>query len=166
MQHRQAILQGLLALTLCLPAAAQATWHVDRNAQAPGLGTADQPFRTLRYAAAYCLGRIGSPAASPAVERLAKLAEADDPMLATVAIWAALQIEPDNQSRFEQAIPMLTTALEAEMQTVRLEAAIALGDLGSRAKTAIPALELLAEDDPIRGIRDAARQSLRKIRGS
>jgi len=60
----------------------------------------------------------------------------------------------------------LTTALEAEMQTVRLEAAIALGDLGSRAKTAIPALELLAEDDPIRGIRDAARQSLRKIRGS
>ncbi len=154
--------EAILALAAIGPPAAAA---VDRLLPLLEESAAGQAS-ALRYAAAYCLGRIGSPAASPAVERLAKLAEADDPMLATVAIWAALQIEPDNQSRFEQAIPMLTTALEAEMQTVRLEAAIALGDLGSRAKTAIPALELLAEDDPIRGIRDAARQSLRKIRGS
>jgi len=126
--------------------------------------SADGQASAVRYATAYCLGRIGAPAATPAVEYLAKLAESDDQMLATVAVWAALQIEPDNQSRFEQAVPMLTAALEADTQTVRLEAAIALGDLGSRAKEAIPALELLAEDDPIRSIRDAARQSLRKIR--
>ncbi|NDH94292.1 MAG: HEAT repeat domain-containing protein [Planctomycetia bacterium] len=87
-------------------------------------------------------------------------------MLSTVAIWAALQIEPENQKRFERAIPLLTAALEAESQTVRLEAAIALGDLGNKAETAVPALELLAEDDPIRSIRDAARQSLGKIRGN
>jgi HEAT repeat protein len=120
----------------------------------------------LRYAAAYCLGRIGAPAASPAVEKLAKLADSEDLMLSTVAIWAALQIEPENQKRFERAIPLLTAALEAESQTVRLEAAIALGDLGNRAETAVPALELVAEDDPIRSIRDAARQSLGKIRGN
>ena len=125
----------------------------------------DDQSRGVRYAAAYCLGRIGAPAAKPALERLAELAESDDQMLSTVAIWASLQIEPENQERFKQAVPKLTMALQADSQTVRLEAAIALGDLGSRAKDAEPALELLAEDDPIRNIRDAAREALRKIRG-
>jgi len=160
------ISEAILALAAIGPPAGAAFDRLLPLLEEPAAGTADDQASGLRYAAAYCLGRIGAPVALPAVERLAALAESDDLMLATVAIWAALQIDPEDQQRFERAIPMLTAALEAESQTVRLEAAIALGDLGSRADTAVPALELLAEDDPIRSIRDAARQSLRKIRGS
>ena len=50
------------------------------------------------------------------------------------------------------------------MQTVRLEATIALGDLGPQAKDAVPAIELVSEDDPVRTIRLAAQQALEKIR--
>ena len=158
--------EAILALAAIGPPAGTAVDRLLPLLEESPAETTEAGGEGLRYAAAYCLGRIGAPAALPAAERLAKLADSEDSMLSTVAIWAALQIEPENQQRFERAIPLLTAALEAESQTVRLEAAIALGDLGSRAETAVPALELLAEDDPIRSIRDAARQSLRKIRGS
>ncbi|MEY3033068.1 MAG: hypothetical protein RLZZ622_1543 [Planctomycetota bacterium] len=158
--------EAILALAAIGPPAGSAVDRLVPLLDQSADETAEEQGGGLRYAAAYCLGRIGAPAASPAVERLAKLAESEDLMLSTVAIWAALQIEPENQKRFERAIPLLTAALEAESQTVRLEAAIALGDLGNKAETAVPALELLAEDDPIRSIRDAARQSLGKIRGN
>ena len=120
----------------------------------------------LRYAAIYGLGRIGRPAAVPAVESLVSRSKSSDVMEATLATWAALQIDPENQERFAEAVPLLTGALESESQTVRLEAAVALGDLGGKAADALPALELVAEDDPIASIRTAAQQSLRKIRGS
>ncbi len=117
----------------------------------------------LHYAAAYCLGRIGSPGAMKALPRLKELSESSDGMQATVAIWAVLQITPNDQEQFENAVPLLTAALASEEQTVRLEAIIALGDLGSRAKDAVPAIELISEDDPVRTIRLAAQQALEKI---
>ena len=117
----------------------------------------------LHYAAAYCLGRIGSPGAMKALPRLKELSESSDGMQATVAIWAVLQITPNDQEQFENAVPLLTAALTSEEQTVRLEAIIALGDLGSRAKDAVPAIELVSEDDPVRTIRLAAQQALEKI---
>ena len=46
---------------------------------------------------------------------------------------------------------------------MRLEAAVALGEIGPAAKTALPMLELLAEDDPSRLVRDAAAEAVRKI---
>jgi HEAT repeat protein len=60
-------------------------------------------------------------------------------------------------------VPLLAKGLESESQTVRLEAAVALGDLGPNAAAAAAALELVAEDDPIADIRAAARQALAKI---
>ncbi|GAG30847.1 unnamed protein product, partial [marine sediment metagenome] len=124
----------------------------------------DEVETRLHYAAAYCLGRIGSPAAKKALPRLKELSASPDGMQATVAIWAVLQIAPDDQEQFENAIPLLTEALTSEEQTVRLEATIALGDLGSQAKDAVPAIELVSEDDPVRMIRLAAQQALEKIR--
>ena len=117
----------------------------------------------LHYAAAYCLGRIGSPGAMKALPRLKELSVSSDGMQATVAIWAVLQITPDDQEQFENAVPLLTEALASEVQTIRLEATIALGDLGPRAKDAVPAIELVSEDDPVRTIRLAAQQALEKI---
>ena len=126
-------------------------------------GTHEDETR-LQYAAAYCLGRIGSPAAKKALPRLKELSASSDGMQATVAIWAVLQITPDDQEQFENAVPLLIEALTSEVQTVRLEAAIVLGDLGPQAKDAVPAIELVSEDDPVRTIRLAAQQALEKIR--
>lgn len=116
-----------------------------------------------RYAAAYALGRIG-PAAAAAAPALRELAQSQDEMLAAVATWAALKIKPDDASHFEAAIPLLRRALRGDRELVRLEAAVALGDIGPAAVSAIPILELVAEDDPVKEVRAAAAAALAKIR--
>ena len=120
----------------------------------------------LHYAVAYCLGRIGSPAARKALPRLKEPSGSSDPMQATVAIWAVLQITPNDEEQFKNAVPLLTEALNSDVQAVRLEATIALGDLGPSARDAVPAIELVSEDDPVRTIRLAAQQALEKIQAN
>jgi HEAT repeat protein len=85
-------------------------------------------------------------------------------MMATVAIWAALKVAPEDKSLFERAVPLLRRALRGDREMVRLEAAVALGDIGPAAATAIPMLELVAEDDPVKPVRVAAAEALKKIR--
>lgn len=118
---------------------------------------------SLRYSLIYALGRIGLPDGKPALDLLSSLTASADKMEATMATWAALQLDPDNSKRFGDAVSLLSNALESESQTLRIEAAIALGDLGPKAVAARSALELVAEDDPIADIRAAARQALAKI---
>lgn len=132
----------------------------------PGLSAIladDAAAAGLRYAAAYALGRIG-PAAAAAEPALRKLSESDDEMMATVAVWAALQVKPGDASLFETAIPRLRRALRADRELARLEAAVALGDIGPAAASAIPILELVSEDDPVKRVRDAAAEALGKIK--
>jgi len=118
-----------------------------------------------RYAAAYALGRIG-PAAKPAVEQLESLSGSQDEVMATVAVWALLKINPAESALLERAIPKLRKALRSDRELVRLESAVALGDIGQAASSAVPMLELVAEEDSSRAVRDAAAVALRKIRGS
>lgn len=125
--------------------------------------TDDAAAAGLRYAAAYALGSIG-PAAAAAEPALRKLAESDDEMMATVAVWAALRVKPGDASLFDAAIPRLRRALRADRELARLEAAVALGDIGPAAASAIPILELVSEDDPVKRVRDAASEALRKIK--
>jgi HEAT repeat protein len=117
-----------------------------------------------RYSAAYALGRIGS-AAAPAMNTLRTLSDSTDEFMATVAVWAALKIEPGNIEFFETAMPRLRKALRAESDLARLEAAVALGEIGPHAKAAIPILEVVEEDDPVRAVRAAAAEALQKIGG-
>jgi HEAT repeat protein len=117
----------------------------------------------VRYSAAYALGRIG-PAAKESAADLRALTESDDDLMATVAVWAALKVAPEDKSLFERAIPLLRRALRAERDVVRLEAAVALGDIGPAAGSAIPILELVAEDDPVKDVRRAAAEAAKKIR--
>jgi HEAT repeat protein len=119
----------------------------------------------LRYAAAYALGRIG-PASAPAAETLRGLAKSEDELMASVAIWALLKIEPENKSQAEAAVPVLRKALRGPRDLARLEAAAALGDLGSMASSAVPILELVSEDDPLPAVRKAAAESLAKIKAA
>jgi len=117
-----------------------------------------------RYAAAYALGRIGAPAQA-AIGTLRRLIAAEDELLATVAVWAALKVVPQDKSLVEAAMPKLRKALRGDRDLARLEAAVALGDIGPGAESAIPLLELVEEDDPIKAVRAAAAEALTKIRG-
>jgi len=116
-----------------------------------------------RYATAYALGKIG-PAAAAATPVLRELAQSEDEMLATVATWAGLKIKPDDASQFDAAIPLLRRALRGDRDMVRLEAAVALGDIGPAASSAIPILELVSEEDSAKEVRLAAAAALAKIR--
>ena len=124
----------------------------------------DEAAPAARYPAAFALGRIG-PAAKPAVEQLRALAMSSDEVLSTVALWAALKITPEDSSLFDQAIPAFRKAVRAEREIVRLEAAVALGEIGPAAASAIPILELVSEEDSSKPVRAAAAAALAKIKG-
>lgn len=119
----------------------------------------------VRYTAIYALGRFGS-AAAPAAATLQELASSDDVLLATVAAWAGLKIEPENRKLYEQAIPLLEKALRSERELARLEAAVALGEIGPDASGSVPLLELVREDDPSRTVRAAAAHAIDMISGA
>jgi HEAT repeat protein len=127
------------------------------------IGDASEPDG-VRYAAVFALGRIG-PASSAAEPMIRELTQSKDELMATVAVWAALKIKPDDKSLFEAAVPLLRRALRGDREMARLEAAVALGDIGPAAATAIPILELVAEDDPAKSVRTAAAAALEKIKG-
>jgi len=122
---------------------------------------ADTPDE-VRYTTVYALGKFG-PAASAAAEGLRALAESDDVLLATVAAWAGLKIEPKNKDLYGQAIPLLEKALRSERELARLEAAVTLGEIGAAAASSVPLLELVSEDDPSRSVRSAAADAIKKI---
>ena len=117
----------------------------------------------LRYAAAYALGKIG-PAAAAAEPVLRELSQSPDELMATMATWAGLKIKPDDVSQFDRAIPLLRRALRGDREMVRMEAAVALGDIGPAAAPAIPILELVSEEDSVKQVREAAAAALEKIR--
>ena len=125
---------------------------------------ADDAAPAAKYPAAYALGRIG-PAAKSALEQLRAMATSSDEVLATVALWSTLKIAPGDTSLLDLAIPALRKAARAEQEIVRIEAAVALGDIGPAASTAIPILELVSEEDSSKSVRTAAAIALAKIRG-
>lgn len=126
-------------------------------------GDAEDPSR---YPAIYALGKIG-PAAAPAAAALKALVAQDaDPLSQIVAAWAMLKIEPDNKEQIPAAVPLLRKALRSDREVVRLEAILALADLGADASSAVAMLELMAEDDPLPSIRKAAAEAAAKIKAA
>ena len=119
-----------------------------------------------RYAAVYALGRIGPAAKASATMLRSFVSGGDDPMLATVAAWALLKIEPDNKEQIPTAVPLLRKALRSENDNVRLQAIVALGELGAAADSAVAMLELMSEDDPLPSLRKAAAAAAAKIKAA
>lgn len=147
-------------------AVAVAALGSDAAAAVPALEnilTGDGATPATKYPAAYALGRIG-PAAKPALDALRALTTSSDEVLATVAVWAAIKIDPQDAALLEKAIPALRKAARAEQEIVRLEAVVALGDIGPAAASAIPILELVSEEDAARTVRAAAAEALAKIK--
>jgi len=155
--------EAALAIAAIGPPASRLVPALDALLAAPPAADSAEG-RRLRYAVAYALGRIGTEA-RPALDRLRELSRSEDEMLATVATWSALNVGPGDATFGEAAVPVLRRALRSEVELVRLETAAALGDLGTLAESAVPILELVAEDDPAPTVRSAAAAALAKIRG-
>lgn len=64
------------------------------------------------------------------------------------------------------AVPYLAEALRDKAAKVRVWAALALGEMGPAASAAIPDLEWAVENNEWKECREAARESLKKIRKS
>jgi hypothetical protein len=64
----------------------------------------------------------------------------------------------------EEGLPVLVEALGDRERGVRLAAAFALGDLGSLARSALPAIEKAAAGDSDKDVRDAATRALWVVR--
>jgi len=163
------VVSGDAAITIAAigPAAAAAVPELTKMLADPPASAAAEEAAALvrrRFAACYALGRIGA-AADVASERLRELSRSEEDLLATVATWSALKIRPQDVSLFESAVPVLRRALRGEREIARLEAAIALGDIGAAADSAIPILELVSEEDSSTRVRAAAAAALKKIRG-
>jgi HEAT repeat protein len=146
----------VLALGSIGPAAAEAT-----SALVPLLHDRDED---IRVATAFALANIG-PAARAAVEELQKNLKSKDQLLSLACAEALLRIQPDDPHAVATAVSVLVNLLqEGKTDVTRLEAAAALGDLGTTAKSAVTALQK-AQSDPSPAVRDAAHDALTKVRG-
>ncbi|HEV7224478.1 MAG TPA: HEAT repeat domain-containing protein [Pirellulales bacterium] len=115
----------------------------------------------VQRTATYALGKAGA-AAKPAVGALHDQLAGGDESLRLVTLWALLQITPEDQQVVKTAVPGLTQALADERPLVRLEAALALGKLGSKAAAAKSELESLGGDSD-EAVRRAAAEALEQI---
>jgi HEAT repeat protein len=130
-------------------------------AVAPVTSALSDKDRDVMLTAGYCLGKIGPPAKA-AVPELKRLLTSEDKIVKLTGIWALLQIGPKNDAMAQTALPLLTDALTHEYEFVRVEAALALGDLGKSAAEAIPALEEAKNDNSL-AVRQAVAGAIEKI---
>ncbi len=114
------------------------------------------------YAACFALGKIGE-AASAAVARLEQNLDSDDDFLQLASTWALLKISGGDEELVARAVPMLAEALGELDEPGRIEAAVALGELGAAAAEAEEALRAAAENDSSAAVRAAAGDALERI---
>lgn len=121
----------------------------------PGLVHAlDHEDKVVRYVAAFSLKRYGELAAL-AVPRLIALLSDDDLSVSSTAGECLACVGA-------KAVPALTEALGSRELWQRVWSAKALGEIGSPARTAVPALLRLL-DDPFSGVQSASATALGSI---
>jgi HEAT repeat protein len=115
----------------------------------------------IRGSSAYALAKIG-PDAKEAIPKIREMFRTGDDRLKRLAIWTLLKINPGNPKLEEFAIPLLIKALESDRELARIEASVALGELGAVAQPAIEPLKKLL-NDPSPAVRAAAEQALQSL---
>lgn len=139
-------------------AAALAVWNLDNDAAlvVPVLETLlDNKSAGYRYDAAHALGEIGK-AAQAALPALAKTLRDSDESVVQQAAAAMSQIGA-------RAVPLLIDAIAADNATARRSAVVALGNIGTEAKAAVPVLRAAATSDADPVMRLLARSALGEI---
>jgi hypothetical protein len=127
------------------------------------LGLLKDPNRDVRLQAAAALGDLGGQAHLVLPALRAALKEAalkdGDAAVRNAAAHAVLQVGPQPASE----IAGLIASLKDDLDVVRFNAAIALGDLGPEAREAVPALTHAHLRDPDAAVRVEAAVALWKI---
>jgi HEAT repeat protein len=109
---------------------------------------------SVRFVALLYLGKLNAKPAIPHVIRLLDTDPRRDVRARSAKVLAQLGAQ--------EAVPALARALSDEEPAVRFRAAKALGDLGVQDTETLNALERLL-DDPVRGVRKAAKRALRRL---
>jgi len=117
----------------------------------------------VRVTAIFALAKIG-PAAKEAVPALMQKVKEGEGREKLISVWALMKIETGKDALAPLALPLLVKALESEREFVRVEAAIALGELGPLALPAIkPLQDAQADDSP--AVKEAVAAALKAITG-
>jgi HEAT repeat protein len=146
-------------LNLRVPATA-ALWRIDPDDRQPLTVLVETLERTAGYAqqlAAEALGTFGD-AARPAIPALRNVLNSTDPSVRVNAARSLWQITGDTNT----TLPVLIDALRKQQGYFRTRAADKLGEMGSAARSAVPAL-LEKRHDPDLGVRAAVIRAVQKI---
>ncbi|MCG8583880.1 MAG: HEAT repeat domain-containing protein [Pirellulales bacterium] len=126
--------------------------------------TLKDPVEELQIMGVFALGKMG-PAAKSSVPDIAKMISPKNPQLSRIAAWALTMIEPESLGEStDRVVEVLSGALSNDQHFVRIEAANALGNLGPRAKAALPALKEAA-NDKLPPVQEAISKAIEKIEG-
>ena len=98
---------------------------------------------SVRYGAAFALGKIGDKKATPALEEAVK---DKDAFLSMISAWALAIINPEDETANIRAIKMLAKGIESDKSFVRSAAVRGLTELQSKRPEAIHALVLALKD--------------------
>jgi len=121
----------------------------------------NDPVLSVRYAASYAIGKMG-PAAKEAAPFLEKNLKEQDEFLQFVSAWALVQVDSKSKDVAAICLGPLVHHLKHHDANVRNEAVLALGLLGTRASSAVPALEAIAID-PDETVRISVADTLKRI---
>lgn len=148
--------EAQLALGQIGPAAVQAVRAL--------VGSLSLDDEKIQASACYALGKIG-PSAARAIPALQKAAKSDLPLVKLAALRAMLEIRPGQRDLMIVALRPLVEALDHENEYVRAEAATAIGQMGSFAKSraAGPLKKKLKDESPI--VREAVAEALKQLDG-
>jgi HEAT repeat protein len=114
-----------------------------------------QSGTNARQLAVVAIGCVG-PRAEPAVGFLISLLDDEDPVVRTVAVQALGKI------RCADAVRPFLVILKNKQNPLRNEVVLALGSMGPKAESAVPALRQLVDDND-EDLRRSASTSLRQI---
>ncbi|UUO04308.1 HEAT repeat domain-containing protein [Blastopirellula sp. J2-11] len=112
--------------------------------------------------AALSLGKMGPAAAAAEPALLKMMSSSDDISLRVLCAWSEMKISGKSDETAAKVLPELTAACKAEHPVSRKGAAELLGQLGSAAQPAVPALQALLKDQD-QAVRDSAAQALEAI---
>ena len=104
-------------------------------------------FQSVRYAAAYALGKIGARGVADGT--LEQAVKGGDPFLRMISAWALACINPDDEKTVRRAVQRVVDGLTSDDAHVRGAAARALADFQGQSVIIAPALvAALADTDP------------------
>ena len=129
----EVVREAMITLGQIGPAAAPAVPVLIEELKSPRPG--------VLVAAIFALGNIGAPAAQPAQDAIAKLADSDDMFIKMESNWALAKIDRANPDVLLHTTQILVDCLRSDDPQIRIAAARGLADLKPGPKLVLPELK-------------------------